>query len=151
MQRTPGCLAGHVMNMIADNGFWHSNHTIPCSLYPQACNDAAVPHKAIRKCLGDADEHETLKDYMKLWHEEFGNAQKMQRMKNVSVDWIDVGGDRSEAFLQQLDEAAASIGEALALGNGFETRYAAWEADLTEAERCVCICECVKVLILFKC
>ena len=121
--------------MIEDDGFWHTHFSIPCSLYPQACNDAAVPHSSIKRCLRNADEHETLEDYIKLWYKKFGAEQEMQRMKNVSVEWMDIGGDRSDPILQELDELACQIGENLALADGFELRYAAWEADLTEAER----------------
>ena len=121
--------------MIEDDGFWHTHFSIPCSLYPQACNDAAVPHNSIKRCLINADERETLEDYIKLWYKKFGAEQEMQRMKNVSAEWMDIGGDRSDPILQELDELACQIGENLALAEGFEVRYAAWEADLTKAER----------------
>jgi hypothetical protein len=123
------------MNMIEHDGFWHTHFSIPCSLYPQACNDTAVSHKSIKRCLKNADEHETLEDYIKLWHDQFGAELEMQRMKNVSVEWMDIGGDRSDPILQELDELAYQIGENLALADGFELRYSHWEADLTEAER----------------
>ena len=101
--------------------------------------------------LKDADEHETLESYLKLWNASFGADEQMQRMKNVAADWADVGGDRSDPILQQLDELAREIGENLAFDPNFEKGYKAWEADLTEAERCVYVyvyvyvCVCVRV------
>jgi len=94
--------------------------------------------------LKNADEHETLENYLKLWHATFGADEQMQRMKNVAADWADVGGDRSDPILQQLDELAREIGETLAFDSTFEKGYKAWEADLTEAERCVCVCVCTR-------
>jgi hypothetical protein len=61
---------------------------------------------------------EALEEYLEAWSDAFGNQQKMQRLKNVAQDWQNIGGDRSDEMLQQLDDLAREIGNNLAAGDG---------------------------------
>ena len=123
------CLAGHVMLMIEEGGFWHKHLAIPCSLFPEACNDNRIQHKAIKNCLRNADELDALEDYLAVWYPIYGAEEQHRRERNLEEG-------RTSPVLVEIDELVNEIQDQLDIDQPtFEKTYPDWMNDVKKVEQ----------------
>lgn len=124
------CLAGHVMLMIEEGGFWHKHLAIPCSLFPEACNDNRIQHTAIKNCLRNSDELDALEDYLAVWDPIYGAEEQRRRERNLEEG-------RTSPILVEMDELVNEIQDQLDIDQStFEKTYPDWMNDVEKVEQC---------------